>query len=174
MAEKDGKESAQSCAAFVQEAQEKTKSINVQIQRLMDVYLEQDIEREEYRERKAKFISEKKTLEEKIINLEQKQNDWLEPFREWINTAQNAPKIARDEALFPKKALAKEIFGSNLLLAEKEARVGAPENSKSPENSPQNQWAALRAALQSVGKIPKSQILVHLYRSARTYFIKSC
>jgi hypothetical protein len=63
---------------------------------------------------------------------------------------------------------------SNLLLAEKEARVGAPENSKSPENSPQNQWAALRAALQSVGKIPKSQILVHLYRSARTYFIKSC
>src|SRR3989338_5056633 len=123
MAEEDGKEAAQSCTAFVQEAQEKTKSINVQIQRLMDVYLEQDIEREEYRTKKAKFMSEKKTLEEKIITLEQKQNDWLEPFREWINTAQNAPKIARDEALFPKKVLAKEIFGSNLRLAEKKARA---------------------------------------------------
>ena len=147
MAEKNGKESAQSCTTFVQDAQGKTKSINVQIQRLMDVYLEQDIEREEYRLRKAKLMSEKKTLEEKIITLEQKQNDWLEPFREWINTAQNAAKIARDEALFPKKALAKEIFGSNLQLAEKEARVGVPESSKNPENSPQNQWAALRAAL---------------------------
>jgi len=57
---------------------------------------------------------------------------------------------------------------------EKVARVGAPESSKNPENSPQNQWAALRAALQSVEKIPKSQILVQLYRSARTYFIKNC
>ena len=160
MAEKDSEESAQSCAAFVQEAQEKIKTFNIQIQRLLNAYLEQDIEREEYRARKARLMSEKKTLEEKIITLEQKQNDWLEPFREWINTAQNAPKIARDEALFPKKALAKEIFGSNLLLAEKVARVGAPENSKNPENSPQNQWAALRAALQSVGKFPKSQILV--------------
>ena len=100
----------------------------------MDVYLEQDIDREEYRARKAKFMSEKKTLEEKIITLEQKQNDWLEPFREWINTAQNAPKIARDEALFPKKVLAKEIFGSNLQLAEKVARVGVPQSSKKPQN----------------------------------------
>src|SRR3989338_2464999 len=126
----------------------------------MDVYLEQDIEREEYRDRKAKFMSEKKTLEEKIITLEQKQNDWLEPFREWINTAQNAPKIARDEALFPKKVLAKEIFGSNLQLAEKVARVGVPKSKKNPKNPPKNQGAARRAALQSVGKIPKSQMLV--------------
>ena len=63
---------------------------------------------------------------------------------------------------------------SNLQLAEKVARVGAPESSKNPENSPQNQWAALHAALQSVEKIPKRQILVQLYRSARTYFIKNC
>ena len=51
---------------------------------------------------------------------------------------------------------------SNLQLAEKVARVGAPESSKNPENSPQNQWAALHAALQSVEKIPKRQILVDL------------
>ena len=159
MAEKDGKEAAQSCAVFVQEAQTKTKSINKQIQRLTDVYLEQDIEREEYWKRKAKLIGKKKTLEERIIALEQKQNNWLEPFREWINKAQNAPKIARNEALFEKKALAKEIFGSNLLLVNKKARVSIPENSKNPENSPQNQWAALRAALQNANKIPKSQLL---------------
>ena len=157
MVENDKKESAQSCTAFVQEAQGRTKSINEQIQRLMDVYLEQDIEREEYRERKAKLMSAKKTLEEKIINLEQKQNDWLEPFKKWINTAQDAPKIARDEALSPKKALAKEIFGSNLRLAEKKARANIAENGL---NKLKTQWQALYCARQMEGKIPKSQILV--------------
>ncbi|KKT02312.1 MAG: recombinase [Candidatus Peregrinibacteria bacterium GW2011_GWF2_43_17] len=146
MAEKDGKESAQFCSAFVQEAQNKIHKIGMQIQRLMDAYLEQDIDREEYRTRKSTLMSEKKTLEEKIINLEQKQNDWLEPFREWINTAQNAPKIARDEALFPKKALAKEIFGSNLRLAEKKARANMTENGL---NKPKTQWQTLYFARKS-------------------------
>ena len=135
MAEKDEKEAAQSCAAFVQEAREKIREINIKLQRLLDAYLDQDIDREEYRQRKAKLMSEKKTLEEKIINLEQKQNDWLEPFRNWINSALQAEKIARDNDLFAKKVIAKEIFGSNLLLAGREARA-----------MPQNQWAALCAA----------------------------
>ena len=149
MAEKDEKEAAQSCAAFVQEAREKIKEINIKLQRLLDAYLDQDIDREEYRQRKAKLMSEKKTLEEKIINLEQKQNDWLEPFRNWINSALQAEKIARDNDLFAKKVIAKEIFGSNLILAAREARGRA-----------QNQWAALCAAHEKVGVLPKSQVLV--------------
>jgi len=60
MAERDKKEAVQSCAAFVQEAREKIKEINIKLQRLLDAYLEQDIDREEYRARKAKLISEKK------------------------------------------------------------------------------------------------------------------
>ncbi len=149
MADKDEKEAAQSCAAFVQEAREKIKEINIKLQRLLDAYLDQDIDREEYRARKAKLMSEKKTLEEKIISLEQKQNDWLEPFRNWINSALQSKKIARDNDLFAKKVIAKEIFGSNLILAAREARARA-----------QNQWAALCAAHQMVGKKPLSQILV--------------
>ena len=149
MAEKDEKEAAQSCAAFVQEAREKIREINIKVQRLLDAYLDQDIDREEYRQRKAKLMSEKKTLEEKIITLEQKQNDWLEPFKSWINSALQAEKIARDNDLFAKKVIAKEIFGSNLILAAREARGRA-----------QNQWAALCAAHQIVGKKPLSHILV--------------
>ncbi len=149
MAEKDEKEAAQSCAAFVQEAKKKIKEINIKLQRLLDAYLDQDIDREEYRERKAKLMSEKKTLEEKIINFEQKQNDWLEPFRDWINSALQAAKIARDNDLFAKKIIAEEIFGSNLILAAREARGRA-----------QNQWAALCAAHKMVGKKPLSHILV--------------
>ena len=157
---REEKEAAQSCAAFVQKAREKIKKINIKLQRLLDAYLEQDIDREEYRQRKAKLMSEKKTLEEKIINLEQKQNDWLEPFRNWINSALQAAKIARDNDLFAKKVIAKEIFGSNLILAAREARRRA-----------QNQWAALCAAHKMALSKPRSQVLVWLYNSARTFTI---
>jgi hypothetical protein len=40
-------------------------------------------------------------------------------------------------------------------------------------DEPQNQWAALGAAHQLVGQKPESEILVYLFESARTRFIKN-
>ena len=77
--EKDKEKSAQSVSAFVQETGEKIKTIKAKLQRLLDGYLEQDIEREIYRQEKAKLLSEKKSLEEQRTRFEQKQNDWVEP-----------------------------------------------------------------------------------------------
>ena len=122
MAEKDKMKSAQSVSAFVQEVREKIKTINVKLQRLLDGYLEQDIEREIYRQEKAKLLLKKKSLEEKIIRIEQTQNDWLEPMTKWLNYAQNLSKIAKDSNLLEKKVAAKEIFGSNLFLASRALR----------------------------------------------------
>jgi len=149
MAEKDKVVSAQSVSAFVLESQNTIRAINEKLQRLLDGYLEQDIEREIYREKKQKLLLEKKSLEEKIVRIEQKQNDWLEPMKEWIKVASNLVKIARDSNLLQKKVAAKEIFGSNLRLASRAVR-GEPVFPFS---------AALRAA-ESVGKIPESLILV--------------
>ena len=126
------KHSAQSCFAFVQENIEKVKNLKQKLQFLLDSYLDQVIEREIYLEKKSELMSEIKTMEEQNIRFEQKQNDWLEPFGEWINEAANAAKIARDTNLFDKKVLASKIFGSNLILENKKARGSA-----------QNQWAAL-------------------------------
>ncbi|MFH1677959.1 MAG: recombinase family protein, partial [Patescibacteria group bacterium] len=120
--EKDKTESAQFVSAFVQEAGKKIKIIQTKLQRLLDGYLEQDIEREIYREQKAKLLSEKKSLEEQKTRFEQKQNDWLEPMAKWLNYAQNLEKIVRDSDLFNKKVAAKEIFGSNLRLASRATR----------------------------------------------------
>ena len=122
MAEKDKTKSAQSISAFVQESGEKMRAINIKLQRLLDGYLEQDIERETYRQEKAKLLLEKKSLEERIIRIEQKQNDWLEPMEKWINYAQNLSKIAKDSNLLEKKVATKEIFGSNLCLASRALR----------------------------------------------------
>src|SRR3972149_3144701 len=130
MTEKDKAVSAQSVSAFVLESQIKIRAIQTKLQRLLDGYLEQDIEREIYREQKTKLLLEKKSLDEKMARIEQKQNDWLEPMKEWIKVATNLVKIARDSNLLEKKVAAKEIFGSNLRLASRALR-----------GEPQNQWA---------------------------------
>jgi len=75
MAEKDKEQSAQSVSAFVLESQTKIRAIQTKLQRLLDGYLEQDIERGTYREQKAILLLEKKSLDEKMARIEQKQND---------------------------------------------------------------------------------------------------
>ncbi|MBI3420573.1 MAG: recombinase family protein [Candidatus Sungbacteria bacterium] len=112
MVETDKEKSAQSISAFVLESQNQIRAIQTKLQRLLDGYLEQDIEQETYREQKAILLSEKKPLEEKMARIEQKQNDWLEPFQNWIKVASTLVKIARDGNLLekkvpPKKSLAR-------------------------------------------------------------------
>ncbi len=157
MLAKDEKESAQSATAFVQEAGNKIRAIQTKLQRLLDGYLEQDIEREIYLTKKAELMSEKKSLEEQMARIEQKRTGWLEPMAEWIKEAENLPKIAQEDDLFAKKVMAKEIFGSNLVLANREARLAAPSGK---EFSPQNQWAAVSAAHDLALKKSRSQVLV--------------
>ena len=157
MLEKDKAETAQSATAFIQEAREKIRGIQTKLQRLLDGYLEQIIEQEVYRTEKAKLLSEKKSLEEQSITLEQKRTGWLEPMAEWIKEAENLPKIAQENNLFEKKVACRTLFGSNLVLANREARVSAPSGKDSPHK---NQWAALRAAHELALKKPKSFVVV--------------
>ena len=76
---------------------------------------------------------------------------------EWIKEAENLPEIARESNLFAKKVTAKEIFGSNLVLANREARLCAPSGE---DLSEENQWTALRAANEKIGVVAESQIVV--------------
>ena len=149
MAETDKEKSAQSVSTFVVKSQNQIRAIQTKLRRLLDGYLEQDIEREIYREQKAKLLFEKKSLDEKMTRIEQKQNDWLEPFQNWIKVASTLVKIARDNDLLQKKVAAKEIFGSNLRLAAREAR-----------GNPILPYEAAQRAAELVGKIPESLILV--------------
>ena len=87
-----------------------------------------------------------------------------------MQDAGNMEKIARDSNLFSKKVAAEEVFGSNLVLTNREARLRVPSGEDFP---PQNQWAALQAAHQFVGQKSESLISECLYDFARTYFIKN-
>jgi DNA invertase Pin-like site-specific DNA recombinase len=171
MLEKDKNSAAQSSNAFVKEDEDKIVLIKSKLQKLLDGYLEQDIEREVYLKKKAELISEKKTLEEKISTLSQKLTGWIEPMEKWIKDAENLEKIARESNFLEKKVAAKEIFGSNLALAGKRISIS---NSENPERKPQTHWAAINAAHNSDTKIPKSLKIAQIYNRARTFFQKNC
>ena len=170
MLEKDKKEATQSSTAFVQEARERIKTISLKLQRLLDGYLEQDIEQEIYRAEKSKLLFKKKSLEEKISSLLQKQNDWLEPMQEWIKDAQNLNGIARDNDLFAKKVCAKEIFGSHLFLGEKTLRPAEGGNPNSFGKMGGNQWDALRASHLLASKKSFSSLLVQYSKDSPNAF----
>ncbi len=132
---KDESDTAHSFTAFVAEKQSTKRAIDTKLQRLLDSYLEQDIDRDEYRQNKAELMSEKKTIEESIARLQQTQTAWLEPMKTWVKEASGVDEVARGEDKNAKKVLALKIFGSNLTLSHKIARGDAREP-----------WAALRAA----------------------------
>ncbi len=155
---KEEKETAQSLSAFVQMRRLEIESINGKLQRLLDSYLDQDIDRNTYLKKKAELLLQKKVLEEKINTFEQTGNAWLEPMRTWVIEAADAPNIARGSDLSAKRVLLKKIFGSNLFLSNKIAYGEAL-----------NSWAALRAAPTSRNWVPPSgfEPLIYWLKTSR-------
>ncbi len=135
MTEKDEKEITHSTTSSVQEMRAKIAELDGKIARITDLFVEQDIERDEYLSRKRQLMSEKKSLQERILLLERNQTMWLEPMRKWLNEASMLDEIANSKDLPSKKSSLQKIFGSNLTLHAREAR-----------GMPQNQWFSLAAA----------------------------
>ena len=106
--------------------------LSAKLQRLLDSYLDQDIDREMYINKKVEIMSQKKSFEEKLSKLTLGQNLWLEPMKKWIDIAVSVCKIATSNDLLAKKSLCLEIFGSNLILEHKKARLRAPDLQLSP------------------------------------------
>ena len=141
MAERDEKEAVQSSAIASQATREEITAIVKKLRILLEARLDEDIDREQYREEKAKLLSRKKSLEEKMVELSEGVIAWLEPLRGWIKDAENAGETIVSPSLPLKKSLAQKIFGSNLYLRNKEI-----------EFVPQTQWATLCAARQKISE----------------------
>jgi len=146
---------AQSTGAYLTAKREAIKSITEKLQRLLDSYLEEDIDRNDYRDRKAKLLSEKKTLEEQITRFQTMHQSWLGPMEHWVKEAVGIGEIARGEDKERKKVAAQNIFGSCSCVQNRLARGSA-----------RNPWAALCAA-------PTSRHWEPVYQIARTHFIKT-
>src|SRR3989338_11591812 len=113
MADKDEREYLLTSATASQAMRDEIEAISQKLQRLLSAYLDQDIEREIYRSEKANLLSRKKSLEEKIGNLEQGAIAWGEPLRNWIKDGQMLNEITETTPLPLKKSFVKKVFGLN-------------------------------------------------------------
>ncbi len=149
LADKDEKETSQIAAASVQEMRAKIAALDGKIARLTDLFVDQDIERGDYLERRHALMSEKRSLQEQSLLLERDAAVWLEPMREWINEAQALSGIAQSQNAPSKKSSLQKVFGSNLTLHAREAR-----------GTPKNPWSFVSVAKEASEKSELSCVLV--------------
>ena len=151
MADEDEKKSSHATATFAHGLREQVSDFNRKLDRLTDLYIEQDIDRETYLAKRRGLMSEKKSVEEQIAKLEKGSGVWLEPMREWIKDASLLNEIAKNDDLPSKKISLQKIFGSNLSLRNKKV-----------EEIPAKQWATLCVARKNFSENQRSIILAPL------------
>ncbi len=122
MAEKEKENADHSSAALVQEAQLEMANVKTSLNRLVSIYVREDIERDDFLAQKETLLAKKKRLQESIRENENGQMPWLEPFTEWLNTAKTIGEITLRGSPQEKKIVASKVFGSNLFLDSKKAR----------------------------------------------------
>ena len=144
---------------------ESIAQLSEKMQRLLDGYLDGDIERELYQDKRVELLGQKKRLEEKIEQATVGVLTWVEPMEAWLKRAVSICKIAKSDDLVAKKSLLLEIFGSNLKMQNKNVVVNDDQFPNSPQK---NLWYALRAAKEKAAhsgdKISESSILVRVER----------
>jgi len=107
--ETESTEARRSSDLFAQNLKAELEKIKTKINRLMDAYLESDLELPEFQLKKNDLMSEKKTLEEKLSDFERKGNHWLELTRNWILEANQAQNLALQENFSEMKNFLKKI-----------------------------------------------------------------
>ncbi|MEI7720060.1 MAG: recombinase family protein [bacterium] len=138
-------DASKTAAEAVHGLQAKIEEISRTNVRLTDLYVAEDLEREEYLSRRRSLVSERRTIEEQIVRLEQAPAAWVEPVRNWILGASRLDEIAKSSDLPSKKSPLQKVFGLNLSIHAREAR-----------GNPIPPYAALRAARISGGDTPLS------------------
>src|SRR3990167_1799071 len=160
MLDKEEHDTKNSASEAVQEMRGQVSDFSRNLARLTDIYVSQDIERDDYLERRRSLMSEKKSVEEQIARLEHTPSAWIEPTRDWIKDASLLDEIAKNDDLPSKKSSLQKIFGSNLTLRNKKV-----------EESPVKQWATLRVAQKNFSKTDLSLLLAPELNPSQTFEI---
>ena len=127
----------------------KVAHLSGKLQRLLDSFLDELIDRQTYLANKADLMSEKKSLEEQMSDIALKQSTWVEPMTKWLDKAISICEIAHTDDFSAKKTLLREIFGLNLFLTNKNVAVNGDQSQISPLKNP---WQALRAATEKAAR----------------------
>ena len=161
MLDEDERKLAQTSGVFVANAQTRLANLQSKLQRLLDSYLDQDIDQQTYRAKQAELMSEKKSLDEQVSKHTLAANVWVEPMRQWLKTAVSLCETAKSGSFAEIKQALLQIDGLNLFLKTKKAQPTAAQSSFLP---PENIWFLLRKTKEKErwmrSNFPKSSFLV--------------
>lgn len=171
MLDEDERKASETSGVFIADARNKIDGLEGKLQRLLDSYLDQDIDKPTYKAKQAELMSAKKTLEEQIGKLTLAANAWVEPMRSWLKFARSICETAKSGSLEAKKDALLKIEGLNLFLKNKTAQPTAAPAIDPPS---ENLWSALRTAKEKIAlsgdNFPICPNLVDFYNLARTHF----
>ena len=146
----DEQNEQRSTGVVVDELRTKVAQVSGKLQRLLDTFLDEIIDRQTYTTKKAELMAEKKSLEEKMSDISLGQNGWVEPMRSWLDKAVSICFVAQNDDLSAKKSLLLEIFGLNLFLTNKNIAENGDQFQISPQKNP---WFALRATKEKIARL---------------------
>jgi len=117
--DKEQEQAKEETKVFVQNLQAKKTEIEAKAENLLDLFIGgKGIEPEEYQAKKQKLLNEKLDIQQKIKDLEQKGNNWLEPMKEMIFASSQAKILLSQNDNQEIRAFLKNI-GSNFILKDK-------------------------------------------------------
>lgn len=97
---------------------EDLKTIEAKLDALVDLYLNQDIEREIYLTKKDALMRQKLSLQAKSSSAKSERKNWVEPLRKWILDSKRAGFLANSENLHEMRDFLRS-FGTNPALKDK-------------------------------------------------------
>ena len=106
---------AQSSVALVEKTRAEIRKTEIRLDNLLNDRIDGIIEKADYLNKKDSLIKEKLDIEDKIREIKDKGNNWLEPMRDFILRSKLAKKTAAEGDLSQIKAFLKNI-GSDFIL----------------------------------------------------------
>ena len=105
--------------SFTKDIDAQTKQIDVRMDKLVTGYLEGDIEKENYLNKKDQLLRQKSDLKLKNSDFGKNSKSWVELLRGWVQTLHYAGKIGNSTADLSEYKVFAEKIGSNRLLQDK-------------------------------------------------------
>ena len=134
------REGADRATAEASSHQKRLAEIEAKVARLLDIFLEGAITREEYAARKTEYFTEKARLREKIDRIKTQGNCWIEPLADFVKSANQAEKTAISGSYAELRDFFQR-FQLNLFLEQPKAGEIEEENRMLPPLEPAGQKA---------------------------------
>ena len=155
------KEYRRSSHAFSQNLSNKITETEEKLDKLVNLFLDDLIDKDTYVSKKNQLVKTKADLIQKSKGFGKKADNWIEPMQEWVNDAHLAEKLASSKDLSAIKSFVGKIGTNRLLLDKKVLLQWEKPWELMAEKDESSNWLRLLDAARTYFEKKDSQIPVH-------------